>query len=110
MTPQYTPERVQENRRKVVTHLRTTKATPGAGMLYNANEKCYCAWGHVGLAVGIDARTEVAYGTLGAYERISLAVGDHSGDAEQLVINMNDCEHRSLHDIGDSLAGFWGLE
>jgi len=100
---------IEENRRKAVEHLRTTKRKQGFGSLYNHETRCYCALGHMGLAVGIDAKK--AYKDLeapDAYGQIEDAFG-LDGDLENAIFGLNDDAEASLREIGDYLANVWEI-
>lgn len=100
---EYTQEQVAENRRKAVEHLRTTNLPQGRSDLYNQALGCYCALGHCGLAIGIDAKI------VGEdYNAIEVALGMDLLDARD-VWRLNDIKHRTLHEIGDYLAAKWGI-
>lgn len=109
MTLTFTPETIAENRRKAVEHLRTTKLPQGRHDLYNARMGCYCALGHMGLAIGIDAKlyAELHEGTQ-PYDQIEKALGLNFPGA-QVIWRMNDTQHKTLREIGDFLAAKWGI-
>lgn len=112
----YTEEQIQENRRKGVKYLRTTRRKQGHHVLYSKRKRCYCALGHLGLAVGIDAAEE---GLNSDYADIedAYAFADYTGDkgprkpvAINEVWNWNDDGYHSLREIGNRLAAAWGIE
>ena len=96
---------IAENRRKAVEHLRTTDLLPGHCSLYDPPSGMYCALGHVGLAVGVDAKD---LGISDAYELIANAVGENEA-WNRTVYRMNDVHDRTLEEIGDFLAERWGI-
>ena len=100
----YTPEVIRENRRKAVEYLKTTEEPQGFGMLYDPATTRYCALGHMGLAVGIDASgDEYCY-----YSQIEDAFGLDNETANE-VLNMNDDAEAPLPRIADHLAEKWGI-
>lgn len=97
---------ITENRKKAVKWLRTTKRKQGKGSLYNPYTRCYCALGHVGLAVGIDSKV---YPNHNPYSLIEAAV-DLARALESRVIRWNDSYDIPLKEIGNRLAKIWELE
>lgn len=100
---------IQENRRKAVEWLRTTDLPQGTGSLYSTATQCYCALGHMGLAVGIDAKDEYTDDSaMDAYDEIENAF-KLSDVLEAEILEMNDTAHKSLREIGDYLAAQWRI-
>lgn len=100
---------VSENRRKAVEWLRTTELPQGFLSLYDSANDCYCALGHMGLAVGIDAKVvDASEDDDDAYTQIQHAFNLHY-EIENDVMTMNDERRKSLREIGDYLAEKWHI-
>jgi hypothetical protein len=99
---------IAENRRKAVEWLRTTKRKQGNGALYHSPTRRYCALGHMGLAVGIDAKGGYESDATDPYALIEHALGMNN-ELEQAIFNLNDDEGVSLREIGDYVANVWGV-
>lgn len=103
-------ETVIENRRKGIAMLRTTTLPRGVGEFYDPATGCYCALGILALAAGIPLDGEVWFAVEKAY-----GIGYNDGrDSSCTIYRMNDGEGegngQSFSDIGEYLAGVWGVE
>lgn len=98
---------VQENRRKAVEALRNPDVPQGVGGLYDPETGCYCAYGLMGKAAGVDAAT-IEYAGAEPYEEIDEALGVDNVFAEW-IISLNDTQRFTFAAIASCVAAEWDL-